>query len=49
MAVTDYVLDLAESVSDAISLFDSDFVVGLLVGAGMVFWIAAGQRGTARP
>lgn len=44
MTLTDTVLDLAEDVTDFMSILASEVFVGLVVATGLVIWILAGKR-----
>lgn len=44
MTLTDTVLDLAEDVSEFMSILASEVFVGLVVATGLVIWILAGKR-----
>jgi hypothetical protein len=44
MTMTDTVLDLAEDVTDMLSILTSEVFVGLAIAFGLVVWIVTGKR-----
>jgi hypothetical protein len=44
MTLTDTVVDLAENVTEFMSILASEVFVGLVVATGLVIWVLAGKR-----